>query len=152
MRIAFSVGRSLVIMLAFVALSSCASGEKFTELQTTIAPPAAENGRIYIYRTAVAGTAVQPAVKVNGEKVGNAVPNGFFYVDRPAGDYEITTETEVKRALTLKLEPGQTRYVKLNIGFGFFVGHVWPELVDNATGEKEIAKLRYAPPKQEAKS
>ena len=26
--------------------------------------------------------AVQPEAKVNGEVVGRAVPNGFFYVDR----------------------------------------------------------------------
>jgi hypothetical protein len=143
MKIWAVIGKSVAFTFVLMLLSSCASGEKFTEVQKTIAAPAAGMGRIFIYRTAVVGTAIQPAVKINGEKVGNAVPNGFFYVDRPAGNYEISTSTEVKRTLSLTLEPNQTRYVKLNIGFGFLAGHVWPELVDNATGEKDIASLRY---------
>jgi hypothetical protein len=45
----------------------------------------------------VLGAAVQRAVKLNGEVVGKAVPQGFFYVDRPPGDYTVTTATEVEK-------------------------------------------------------
>jgi hypothetical protein len=100
-------------------------------------------GRISFYRTALIGTAVQPDVKLNGEVVGKAVPNGFFYADRPAGNYQVATETEVERKLTFTLEPGQVRYVRLNISMGFFVGHVYGELVDEPKGREEIADMRY---------
>ena len=96
--------------------------------------------RIYFYRTAVLGAAVQPSVKLNGEKIGTAKPKGFFYVDRDPGNYEVETTTEVKRRLSLTLDKGVARYVRLNIAMGFFAGHVYPELVEDATGEKEIAK------------
>ena len=33
--------------------------------------------------------------------------------------------------------------MRFNIAMGFFVGHVNPELVDNAVGEKEIAKCKW---------
>ena len=130
----------LLALLGLALLAGCAtSGQTYSQLQTNLTPPAEGQGRIFIYRTIVLGAAVQPSVKVNDAVVGSAVPRGFFYVDRPAGDYTISTATEVTRTLSLTLAPGQVRYVRLNIGMGFFVGHVWPELVEDAEGQKDIA-------------
>jgi hypothetical protein len=88
-----------------------------------------------VIKTALMGAAGQPAVRVNGEVVGSAVPNGFFYVDRAPENYEIMTSTEVDRKLSLTLDKGEARFVRLNISMGFFAGHVYPELIDPATGE-----------------
>jgi hypothetical protein len=50
-------------------------------------------------------------------------------------------------ALHLQKRPlddaGQTRYVRTVIGIGFFVGRVYPELVDDATGQKELEDASY---------
>jgi hypothetical protein len=133
--------RLLFTLAAVAVLAGCAtSGATYTELQAKLAPPPADEGRIFIYRTIILGAAVQPSVKVNGVVVGSAVPHGFMYVDRPAGDYIISTETEVNRTLSLTLAPGQVRYVRLNIGMGFFVGHVWPELVSDQEGIGDIGE------------
>jgi len=52
-------------------------------------PPVGQDlGRVFFYRTSILGAAIQPDVKLNGEKVGSAKPKGFFYVDRPAGAYK----------------------------------------------------------------
>ena len=99
--------------------------------------------RVYLYRTAILGAAVTPEIKVNGEVVGKAIARGFVYVDRPPGNYEIMTSTEVDRKLSLTLEKGQTRYVRLNISMGFFVGHVYPELVEPQIGREEIQGTSY---------
>lgn len=126
-----------------VIFSSCAtSGAKYAELSPTI-PAKPDTGRIFVYRSSVLGAAIQPDVKINGEVVGSSIPNGFFYVDRSPGAYEIMTSTEVDRKLSLTLGKEQIRFVRLNISMGFFVGHVYPELVDQATGEKEIQDCRY---------
>jgi len=136
--------RALLVITCFAALlPGCATGPKFAEAKASIPPLTADNGRIYFYRTAVMGTAVQPAVKLNGEQVGTAKPQGFFYADRPPGNYQVETSTEVKRRLSLTLDTGQTRYVRLNMAMGFFIGHVYPELVDDQKGEKEIARCKY---------
>ena len=66
----------------------------------------------------------------------------FLYPQSP-GNYEIVTSTEVKRKPSLTLDGGRTRFVRLNVSMGFFVGHVYPELVENEGGEDEIQKLRY---------
>jgi Protein of unknown function (DUF2846) len=135
---------TLVSILTSLLLSACAtSGPRFSEMAPSITPAKAEMGRIYFYRTTVLGTAVQPDVRLNGEVVGKAVPLGFFYADRPAGNYQVATETEVERKLTFTLDAGQVRYVRLNISMGLFVGHVYGELVDDAKGRDEIADTRY---------
>lgn len=127
-----------------ILLGACAtSGPKYSEATPYVAAPAAGDGRIYLYRTALLGMAVQPEVRINGEVVGHATPNGYFYIDRKPGTYEITTTTEVERKLSLVLDRDQTRYVRLNISMGFFVGHVYPELVDSDVGLKELQDCRY---------
>ena len=133
----------LPLTCGIALLSGCASGPKFAQARASIPPAPQDHGRIYFFRTSALGAAVQPAVKLNGEKVGTAKPGGFFYADRAPGNYQIETSTEVKRRLSLSLDKGQTRYVRLNMGMGFFVGHVWPELVDDQTGEKEISKCSF---------
>ncbi len=139
--------KSALLLCVFVSMTGCASGPKYAEAIKNIQPLASDQGRVFIYRKSAVGAAVQPAVRLNGETVGNAVPHGFFYVDRPPGQHQIETSTEVKRTLSFGLEPGQTRYVRLNIGMGFFVGHVWPELVENAVGSQEVQKCSYTGPK-----
>ncbi len=133
------LGRVVGLLLL---LAACATGRPYAEATADISPPSPGQGRILIYRTAVLGAAVQPPVRVNDEIVGTAVPGGFFHVDRPPGEYRITTATEVTRTLSMVLEPGQVRFVRLNIGMGFFVGHVWPELVEEEEGRREIATTR----------
>jgi len=135
--------KSLCSLALVTVLLGCATGKTFSELSGGLTPPPPGQGRIFIYRTIVLGFAVQPSVKLNGDVVGTAVPQGFFYVDRPAGVYQISTETEVTRTLSLTLEPEQVRYVRLGIGMGFFVGHVYPELVDDAQGQADVATCHY---------
>jgi Protein of unknown function (DUF2846) len=137
--------RMLLTLLAVALLAGCAtSGATYADLQPKLTPPAEGQGRIFIYRTIVLGAAVQPSVKLNNVVVGSAVPLGFIYLDRPAGDYTISTQTEVERTLSLTLAPGQVRYVRLNISMGFFVGHVYPELVDDAEAKVDIAGCHLA--------
>ena len=137
----------IIILLATMTLATgCASGPKFKEVSSSIPPASEDQARIYLYRTAVVGAAVQPSIRVNGETVGSARPKGFLFVDRAPGEYQIETSTEVKRRLSLTLERGETRYVRLDIGMGFFVGHVFPVLVENSVGEKELEKCSYIGP------
>ena len=131
------------LVTAAALFTGCASGPKYSTIKSTFPPLAQDSGRIYFYRNSILGAAVQPAVKLNGNEVGTAKADGFFYVDRPAGNFTVETSTEVTRRLSLMLDTNQTRYVKLNISMGFFVGHVYPELVDNVTGEKEIIECKY---------
>jgi len=134
---------ALAAVCASLLLSGCASGTKFSEMGATMPAAKPDMGRIYFYRTTLLGAAVQPEVRLNGEKVGKAVPNGFFYVDRPAGNYQVVTETEVEKKLTFTLDAGQVRYVRLDISMGFMVGHVYGELIDEDKARSQIVDMRY---------
>lgn len=139
--------KKLLSLLALITIaglfSGCASGPKFSETQASIPPLSPDQGRIFFYRNNAMGAAVQPVARLNGEAIGKAKPMGFFYVDRAPGTYEVETTTEVKRTLSLTLDKGQTRYVRFNISFGFFVGHVYPELIEDTLGANEIQKCSY---------
>jgi Protein of unknown function (DUF2846) len=137
--------RCLPVIFAIFSLliSGCASGPSFAEASRSLPPLDPAKGRIYLYRTTVMGTAIQPDIRVNGEVVGSAKPKGFLVVDRPAGQYQISTSTEVNRTLSLTLSPGQTRYVKLSLSMGFMVGHVYPELVENVQGSADVQECSF---------
>ena len=135
--------RLFACCLIALTLSACASGMKFTEMNPSTMPEDQDSGRIFFYRTWVLDWKVQPDVRLNGTKVGKAIPQGFFYVDRPPGNYEVVTSTEVDRKVTFVLEKGQTRFVKFSVSFGFFLGHVYGDLVDPAVGLEEIKECRY---------
>lgn len=136
--------RLCVVMLLTIMVSACASGPKLAEMKSAIPTLKADQGRIYFYRSSsMMGAAIQPSIMLNGKVVGDSKPGGFFFVDQAPGAKEVSTSTEVEKKLTFTLEAGQTRYVKTVIGFGFAVGRVQPELVDNATGQKELEDTSY---------
>jgi len=134
----------LSALLALTVLTGCASGPTFKEYEANIPKVGSEFGRIYFYRTAVLGAALSPKIRVNDEVVGKSMAQGFMFVDRPAGDYTVATSTEAKRTLSLSLEAGQERYVRMDIKMGLFAGHVKPVLVDNDVGKAEIQKTKFA--------
>ncbi len=136
----------LIVIMVFALFSCATSGPKFSEYQSSMPEVTTEKGRIYLYRTAIVGAALKPRIYINDEEVGKSVAKGFFYVDLAPGNYEIRTSTEVKRTLSLTLDKEQTRYVRFKVSMGFFVGHVYPELVESEVGQSEIQSCRYTGP------
>ena len=104
--------------------------------------------RIYFYRSdAFAGFAVQPTVMINGESAGErSKPGDYFYVDVPAGTYEISTETEKKEAVTATVTAGQTMYIRFDVNMGFFIGHVQPSIIDPQQAITEIKDCDFRAP------
>jgi hypothetical protein len=135
---------SLILLgLGLFLFQGCASGPGYAEVKGTIPPLNPEKARVYLYRTSVLGAALSPAINLDGASVGTSRAQGFLYVDTTPGSHTVETATEVTRKLSFTLEKGQTRYVKFGVTMGFFVGHVYPELVDNAVGESEIVSCKF---------
>lgn len=137
-----SLFKTAVLICVLFSLG-CASGPKYAEVAQTIPDLSPDQGRIFIYRNSVLGAAITPDVKLNGEVIGSSAAKGFYFVDRSPGAYKMMTSTEVDRSLSFVLEAAQTRFVRLNVSMGFFVGHVYPELVEEAVGQKEIQECSY---------
>jgi hypothetical protein len=129
-------------VLATAMVTGCASGPAFNDAKASFTQVPTGSGRIFFYRSSSLGAAVQPKVMLNGEKVGSAVPDGFFFVDRPPGDYDVSTSTEIKKDLTFHLDANQTRYVRLGVSMGLFAAHIYPELIDASVAIPEIEKTK----------
>ena len=133
----------LWLLLSAAAISGCASGPKYSDIKNAIPAVDPAAGRIYFYRSSALGAAIQPDIRLNGEVVGEMKPLGFFYIDRPPGQYEVSAQTEVEATLHVSLESNQTQYVKGSITFGFLVGHPDFTLVDRANALVELDDLSY---------
>jgi hypothetical protein len=130
---------SVLFAAVFLISGGCASGPKFSEREAKFPALAADQGRIFFYREpSPDGAFVQPDVHLNGQRVGRSCPATFFYVDRPPGNYEVSTSTEAEHKLTVSLAAGETKYVKTTLSMGLFVGQVWPSLEDNQTAVKTL--------------
>jgi hypothetical protein len=139
-----SLTRRVAVVALAALLAACASGPKLAEIKSSIPAVKPGEGRIYVYRDgSMMGAGIQPNVLINGKVVGESKPGGFFFVDLPPGPVVVSTSTEVEKKLTLTLDAGQTRYVRTAVGFGVLVYRVYPELVDDAQGNRELAETSY---------
>lgn len=128
---------------AAVLVAGCATGVKYDAMASSIPTIKSGEGRIYFFRPSTFGLAVQPEIRLNGVPVGQSKANGFFYVDRPAGNYVASASTETEKSLSFALQPGETRYVRTSIGFGLVVGRVLMELETPEKARAELGTLSY---------
>lgn len=125
-------------------LSACASGPKFADVEKSIPTMKPGEGRIYFFRSnSMMGAALQPDLRLNGQVVGSSKPGGFFYVDRPAGNYVASAATETEKTASFKLEAGETKYLRTSPSFGVLVGRIVVEIDDPSRARSEIQGLSY---------
>jgi hypothetical protein len=133
----------ILALCAFTLLAGCATGgARYADVNVGAQKLAPDRGRVYFYRSAaIVGVVVQPDIKLNGESVGSAAPGGFFFVDRPRGNYVASSTTEVESKLAFTLAAGETKYVRTSISPGIIVGHMNFELISKSVAEGELASL-----------
>ncbi len=108
-------------LTAAALVSGCATGVKHAEMAASMPKPKAGEGRIYFFRPSTFGLALQPNILLNGQLVGQSKAGGFFFVDKPAGKYVASASTETENSLSFTLDPGETKYFRVSIGFGLVV-------------------------------
>ncbi len=133
----------LALICLAIGLTGCASGVKYKDMSASIAPVKPDQGRVFFYRTATLGAAIQPDIKLDNSTVGSAKPEGFFYIDANPGGHIASTATEVERQLSFNVDPGETKYVRASVSLGFFVYRVIPELVSPDEALKELQEMKY---------
>ena len=132
------------LLVAATVLGGCASGPKYDTVSHRLPAMSGDEGRIFFYRDGSPfGAAVQPKIWLNDEVVGKSKPGGFFYVDRPAGNYQARCTTEAEKHLTFTLAAGEKLYVRTRVSIGAFVGQVHPLLEDQEEAMKTLGKAKY---------
>jgi hypothetical protein len=137
-----SVSNSLLVFV-FLTLLGCAHGPKYEEVANSLPKIEGNKARVFFYRESQFGGAYQPDVLVNKNVVGTAKPKGVFYRDLPPGKYTITTTMAQGTEVSLSVAPREEKYVRLTYRFGF---KVYPEIVENGAGQKEINDLSFFQP------
>jgi len=137
--------RPLFAAVALAALlTGCASGVKYSEMASSIPTLKADEGRIYFFRSSsMMGAAIQPEIRLNDNVVGKSQPGGFFYVDRPAGQYSAATSKDAEKALSFSLDAGETKYVRTAVSFGLLAGGITPTLEATELASKELPSLSF---------
>ena len=140
--------RRTILKFAFVGLaaalvSGCASGPKHDEIASSIPSLKPGQARIYFFRSSTFGAAVQPEIRLNGQVVGQSQPNGFFFVDRPAGSFLASASTETEKTLSFTAQPGETKYVRSSISLGLLVGRAVLELETPEKAKADISSLSF---------
>jgi len=136
------------LLLAFFTLSlaGCVgpSGPDYSMVKDTFPALKSDSARLFVYRPDHIGAMYVPGVKINDGEAGKSVPHGFFYVDLPPGDYEISTGWHREESTHLHLEAGQVRYVRMKFTadpFGFYLD---PKVVDEQTALAQIETCGWA--------
>jgi hypothetical protein len=130
-------------------LMGCA-GARYDEVATKYAGLPPNAGRIYFYQQAQTNNSIsaQPYLRINGWKTGRSKPDTFFFVNRPAGEYTISTRSGNPGPITVTLAAGQTRYIRLSIesatGNVSGVGEqIMREEVSETKAREEMASMRF---------
>jgi len=148
--------KNLLTFLTMAVLASffagcTTTGPAYKTVVDSCPPLAADAGRIFIYRDAVFNPSKMPAILLSGEQVGLARAQGFFYVDRPAGDYKVAISGENSPPASFTLSPGQTLYVRINVHSNFGIdphsnlvmNHLYPGVVDATIAQRELVSCKY---------
>jgi hypothetical protein len=129
---------------AAALLAGCATGVKHDQMASGLPSLKSGEGRIYFFRSSsIVGAAVQPDIRLNGQVVGTSKPGGFFYVDRPAGNYVASSSTETEKTLSFTLRAGETKYVRSSPSFGVLVGRIVLEPETPEKAKAELGSLSY---------
>ena len=131
--------------LALALLQGCAAtGPKGVEMASAMSSIPDGFGRIVFFRAnSVAGAAVQPEIRLDGQVVGQSKPGGFFYVDAAPGRHKASASTEASSEVEIQVLPGQTQYVRSAISMGFVVGRVTLSVEGSFTAKGELMGLSY---------
>lgn len=135
---------SIAALGAAVLLAGCA-GPRYAEVASRIPELEPMDGRIYFYQpmTSTGAKIAQPAILVDGQKVGRSRPGRFFFVDRAPGELAIMTVADHKarkEPLKVPLAAGKTQYVRVDISGGRQVLRL-EESAD--TARQALSDLRY---------
>lgn len=138
-----NIGRIAVVVLGALLLGACATGKTISETPAAQLALSPSKARIAIYRTAVIGFAVQPAVSVDGKSTGSCTPNSVFFVDVKPGKHEVSARTEVTETITVRARANRVTYVECTIGLGILVGRPKLTEVTKSHGQYKVRDMAF---------
>jgi hypothetical protein len=132
----------MVIGLLLAGLVGCADNYKNSSKR--IPPLAADKGRIFCYRQGkYSGSMIACDVMLNGKYIGRCRSGKYFYADVTPGPCKVECTTERTRAVDFTIAPGEIRYVRTKIEFGWLVPQFQPLLEDEKVAMNILKNCSY---------
>src|SRR5665213_170224 len=123
---------SVVCMFMF----GCATGPTYSSMQSQIPTVESGKGRVFFYRSSsiaasfiqpgLGGSAIQPDISIDGQRVGSAVPGKVFFVDLTPGTHSVFCQNQT---VTIHLGAGESRYVSFEVFTDAGVWNLRPILI-----------------------
>jgi hypothetical protein len=130
-------------VLAIVA-AACTQprGPNIESDAAALAPPPQGLARIYFYRSGTPLMAmVEPAVIVNGRKVGELAPGEVFYRNARPGQYKVWLDTDAEAPVAFRLEAGARRFVRVEPDWAGLGWELTASLAGRAEAEADMRGL-----------
>ena len=129
-----------------LALAGCIapSGADYSMVKDTFPPLKAGSARLFIYRPDHIGSMYAPGVTINDGEAGKSVPHGFFFVDLPPGDYDVSTGWHAEEKTHIHLDTAQVGYIRMKFTADPFGLYLDPKMVDEQTALSEIGSCGWA--------
>jgi hypothetical protein len=138
-----------IIFAVAACLAGCASGPTGSETLTDSVKSSA--ARLVIYRTSIAGFAVQPNYTVDGRVIAGSQPAGFVACDLPPGPHEVAIANlplsfspfaHGSEKVSVDLRAGSTTYLSAEPQMGIMTpGKITLVQVTESQGRGDIATL-----------
>jgi len=133
--------------LALLAVG-CVTQKKYEQVVDSFPPLSPGEGRIFFYReSSLHGAGSGAPVELNNQFVGSEWDDFFFYVDRPAGNYVLSSPSGAtkKYNISFTLEAGETKYFNFKWKFAAFGLNAEPSLQDKDSAMRVLSRCLYNP-------
>ncbi len=148
--------RRVLLVAIFVAASvphvACVSGPRFSSIASSTAAMESGKGRVYFYRRSTGGWGYGQRAKilVNGVAIGRSTPGAVFFVDLPAGEYEVRVPVQFQSgspsSVSFALRPGESVYVRTWLDGSAYLGRTKVRVVDPVEGYGAVQDLKLVSP------
>jgi hypothetical protein len=111
-----------------------------------------EKGRVYFYRrgTGPWGYGQRAKILVNGVAIGRSIPGAVFFVDFPAGEYEVLVPVQFQSgspsSVSFTLRAGESVYVRTWLDGSAYLGRTKARVVNPVDGESAVQDLKLVSP------
>ncbi len=150
------MNNKVLILLAFWVLSifmvGCVS-VPMASLEDDVArkqfsSPPEDVAGLYIFRrphSSRQDILLKKALYIDGDLIGDSLPNKFFYREIKPGSHEISTESEFSNNdLTLFVESGKNYFVRQYVKMGLLSAGAGIEQVQEGEGKSNVLKCKLA--------
>lgn len=140
-------------LLSVLTLSACVTSTEPIEPRRPPAeravacdgPMVPGRGRVWFYRMAPRGAGVPWNFVLDDELSGVILPDRCYCADVVPGAHQVSIEYIGNRSIEFSAEPGRVQYIRFDIDPKLFGKRgVWPVLVDQDTGQKELGSRSCA--------